>query len=109
MMRWHSSGQSCIRPSMGIPPYGPFLLLRLLPNGCSSLSAEPAQSEAVDVVSGSTRGGEVGQDFADHRGEFEAMAGAGRGDNDVFRPRQAINQEIVVGGHGVEAGLGGPE
>src|SRR3954447_14171450 len=109
MTRWHKSGQSCIRPSIGIPPYGSLLLLRLLPNGCTSLAAEPVQSEADDVASGPALRHQVGQDFTDRRGELEAVAGAGRGDQDVRRRGQAADQEIAVGRHGVEARLGGPE
>ncbi len=51
-------------------------------------------------------GGEVGEDLADHRRELEAVAGAGRGDDDLRRARQTVDQEIAVRGHGVETGLG---
>src|SRR5262249_5949829 len=49
------------------------------------------------------------QNRADPRREFEAMSGAGRSDDDVGSARQAIDEEIAVGSHGVEAGLGGDE
>ena len=49
------------------------------------------------------------QDFPDHRCEFKAMAGAGRGDNDARRTGQPVDNEVVVRRHGVEAGLGGQQ
>src|SRR5262245_24168350 len=47
--------------------------------------------------------------LADHRRELEAMTGAGRSDDDIGGAGQAIDDEIAVGSHGVEAGLGGDE
>jgi hypothetical protein len=49
---------------------------------------------------------EISEDFADRGRELEAVPGAGRGDHDLGRARQAIDDEIAVGSHGVEAGLG---
>src|SRR5262245_56825348 len=56
-----------------------------------------------------TGGSEVGQNLADQRRKLEAMTGAGRSDDDIGGAGQAIDDEIAVGSHGVEAGLGGDE
>jgi len=72
-------------------------------------SAETPESKARDVMARCTRGGKIGQNLADHRRKFEAMTGAGRRDDDVGGAGQAIDEEIAVGGHGVQAGLGGNE
>ncbi len=64
-----------------------------------------AKPEAADVMPGSAFGRQIGQDFADHRREFEAVAGTGRGDDDVRRAGQPVDEEIVVGRHRVEAGF----
>src|SRR6202035_5672898 len=69
-------------------------------------STEARQREACDVMRGRAGGGEVGEDFADRGGELEAVSGAGRGDHDLGCARQTIDDEIAVGRHGVEAGLG---
>ena len=55
---------------------------------------------------GRAGGGEVGEDFADRGRELEAVPGAGRGDHDLRRAGQPIDDEIAVGRHRVEAGLG---
>ena len=52
------------------------------------LASEASQPEARDVVPGRAFGREVAEDFADHRRELEAVAGAGRRDDHV-RPRRA--------------------
>ena len=56
-----------------------------------------------------TSGREIGDDLPDHGGEFEAVTGAGRSDNDVGGAGQSIDEEVAVGGHGIEACLGGEE
>ena len=47
-----------------------------------------------------------GEDFTDRRREIEAVAGAGRGDDDIRRAGQPVDDEIAVGRDRVEAGLG---
>src|SRR5262249_33382070 len=70
---------------------------------------ETPERKARNVMARCTRGGKIGQNLADHRREFEAMTGAGRSDDDVGGAGQAIDEEIAVGGHSVQAGLGGDE
>jgi len=72
-------------------------------------SAKSPERKARDVMGRRTRGGEIGQNLTDHRRKFEAMTGAGRSNDDVGGAGQAIDEEIPVGGHGVQAGLGGNE
>src|SRR5262245_21148113 len=108
MMRWMSRGQSCIRPSMSLPPWasylgraGPRPAPRLatpssgatgskLRTGGNLGSAEPAEPEPGDVVPGRARRGEVGDDLADHRGELESVARAGRSDDHCRRAGQPV-------------------
>src|SRR5215213_1899263 len=50
---------------------------------------------------------EIGQDLADNRGELEAVPGAGRGDNDLGKIGQHIEDEMLVWGIGEHAGAQG--
>src|SRR5215475_2275129 len=72
-------------------------------------SAKSPEGKPSDVMGRRTGGGEVAQNLADHRRELEAMTGAGRSDDDIGGAGQAIDDEIAVGSHGVEAGFGGDE
>src|SRR5262245_4492463 len=72
-------------------------------------AAKSPEGKASHVMGRRTGGGEVAQNLADHRRELEAMTGAGRSDDDIGGAGQAIDDEIAVGSHGVEAGLGGDE
>ena len=49
---------------------------------------------------------EIGENFADHRRELEAVAGAGRRDHDRGGAGQPVDDEIAVRRDGVEAGPG---
>src|SRR5206468_11351694 len=115
MMRWQSSGQSCISPSMA-SPRGVSLSLRLPARGphatvessagCARQGAEPCKAKPRDIVPGRSRRGEIGEDLADHRGELESVPGAGGGDDDIGRAGVSVDQEIAVGSHSIEAGFG---
>src|SRR5262249_31895054 len=70
-------------------------------------SPEAGESKAGDIVRRRAGGREVGENLADHGRELEAVAGAGRSDDDVRGGGQAIDQEIAVWRHGVEAGPSG--
>src|SRR5262245_31114831 len=127
MIRWHSSGQSCINPSMAFPLYRSPLrgfsrswppywaavskprpaprLPRPLARATAAfaeiygsaarlVSGEPRQPKTADVVGGRPRGREVGEDLADHGREFEAMARAGRRDDDLRKAGHLIENEI---------------
>src|SRR5262249_5305550 len=72
-------------------------------------SAKSPERKPRDGMGGCTPGREVGQDLADHRRKLEAMTRAGRSDDDIGSAGQAIDEEVAVGSHGVQAGLGGDE
>ena len=65
---------------------------------------EPVDPEATDIVFGPAVKREVGQDFADHACELEAMARAGRGQYDTRIGGRMVDQEELVGRAGVDAG-----
>ena len=50
---------------------------------------------------------EIGQDLADNRGELEAVPGARRGDHDLGKVRQHVEDEMLVRGIGEHAGAQG--
>src|SRR5262245_6479529 len=132
MTRWQSSGQSCISPSMAFsPPNGMTLgpaprlpepaprlpgrrcratasqvtswqIRTALPLGCEPQSAKAVERKTRDILRRPAAGREIGQDFTDHRRKFEAVAGAGRGHDDIRRIGDAVDEEIAVRGHGVE-------
>src|ERR1700759_1895683 len=119
MMRWHRSGQSCIRPCMACPPgwrrsaaafidkvSGAVRRRNWPPTGDAGVSGESVEPEAGNVVRRRPGDGELGEDFADHAGEFEAMAGAGGGDQDLRRAGKTVDHEIAVRGQGIESGDG---
>src|SRR5581483_2322453 len=122
MMRWHNSGQSCIRPSMAflpsfIGPSSQMVAPRLarikagatvkntgvLRRGMRRSLGKTPDTEARNVVRRCFARSEIGENFADDRGELEAMAGAGRGDDDLRMLRQPVEDEIAIRRHGVEA------
>ena len=72
----------------------------------SPRAGKPRQPEPANIDGGASGLRQIGQRLADHRRELEAVAGAGRGDHDALASGQAIDDEIAVGRHGVEAGLG---
>ena len=72
-------------------------------------STETRQPEAADVVAWGTRRREVGENFADDRRKLETVTGAGRRKDDVAVAGQAIDEEVAVGGHRIETGLGGDQ
>src|SRR5262245_31672603 len=111
MTRWQSSGQSCISPSMARFPWllslrlgyrsgaeaqpGPgspdgAIARRRTRNASSGIREKSCETEPRDVVGGGALCGEVGEDLSDHRRELEAVAGAGRRDDDVGRAGQPV-------------------
>jgi hypothetical protein len=52
---------------------------------------------------------EVGENLADHRRELESMTRAGRSNDDIGCAGQAIDQEMAVRRHRIEARFGGKE
>ena len=55
---------------------------------------------------GEANGGEFGQDFADHAAEFEAMAAEAAGHVNLRVAGMRADDEMRIGRHGVETGLG---
>ena len=60
-------------------------------------SAKAPKRKPRDVMGRCTSGREIGDDLPDHGGEFEAVTGAGRSDNDVGGAGQSIDEEVAVG------------
>src|ERR1700694_2230705 len=115
MMRWHRSGQSCINPNIAIPlsssfpGYGSAARRLAFQDGGakpSRFSAEARQPKARNVVVSRILQCQVGENLAQHRGEFKAMAGTGRSDDDLRISRQSVYDKIAVRGVGVKAGFG---
>ena len=60
----------------------------------------PRQAEQVERERRPASGREVGQHLADDRCELKAVPRAGRGDDDLRRVRQRVDDEMLVGGVG---------
>ena len=71
--------------------------------------AETVQGQELNGVGRLAVGCQVGEDFADDRGEFEAVAGEAAGEGDVFVFGVAVDDEVEVGGVGVHADAEGKE
>lgn len=74
-----------------------------LSNGSSVLAGEPAQPEKLDIVPRLAALGQIGQDFADDAGEFEAVAGTGRGKTDLGVGGVQVNDKMLIGRVGEHA------
>src|SRR5581483_3531666 len=68
--------------------------------------SKPPQPQPPNIVPRLSLRREIGQHLSHHRRELEAVAGAGRGDDDLRMARHAAEHEMGVVAHGVEAGLG---
>src|SRR5262249_44397008 len=66
-------------------------------------------AEPIDRPGGRPVDGEVGEDLADHRGELEAMPGAGGGERDARRSGMAVDDELLVRGVRVQADVRRPD
>src|SRR3712207_6813198 len=70
---------------------------------------EAPRIEQPDRVPGRPFRGEVGHDFANHRGELIAMPREPGSDRHLWRIRQSSDHEMLVWRVGIHAGLGLPE
>lgn len=61
------------------------------------------EAEEVDGLGGGAGKGEIGEGFAESGGEFEAVAGEPGADRDLGIIGVAVDDEMAVGGAGVEA------
>src|SRR5215212_2925422 len=78
----------------------------MLPRGDRFLR-EAAQTQETDVVPGLAVLREVGQDLADYRGELEAVPRTRRGDHDLGKFWQHVDDEMLVRGIREHAGAQG--
>jgi hypothetical protein len=58
---------------------------------------EKREGRKLNVVVGAIFDGQFGEDFTDRRRKLEAVAGAGRGDDDARCTGRAGNGEVVIG------------
>ena len=70
------------------------------------VSAKAGQAEARNVSLRCTQGRKVGENVPDHGRELEAMARAGRGNQDIWVAGQPVENEIAVRRHRIETGCG---
>src|SRR5437588_558922 len=61
------------------------------------------QFEKVCVCRGLTRHGQVSQNLANHRSEFEAVPRKPRRKDDVRQPGMTVHNEVLVGRVGIQA------
>ena len=73
------------------------------------ISGKPGEGKPRNVMGGAPRDGEVGEDFADHRGELEAVPRTRRCHDDLGAAGQPVENEVAIRRRGVETGLGGEE
>jgi hypothetical protein len=78
----------------------------MLPRGDRFLR-EAVQTQETDVVPGLAVLREVGQDLADYRGELEAVPRTRRGNHDLGKFRQHVEDEMLVRGIREHAGAQG--
>src|SRR5262245_30299980 len=77
--------------------------------GLSSRLAKAPERKSRDIMGGGAPDREVGENLADHRRELVSVTGAWRSDDDVGCAGQAIDHEMAVRRHRVEARFGGDE
>ena len=75
-------------------------------NSSYSVSPELANAEEIDWQIAVAGESEVGEGFADHAGEFEAVAAEAAGEGDFGVRRMVIENEMAVAAVGVKADAG---
>jgi len=75
--------------------------------GRESCRGEAGEAEEAQIEGRGLMVEEGGGEFADHGGEFEAVARTGTGDQDLGVGRVMVEDKVFVGGIGVHADNGG--
>src|SRR5687767_1273754 len=68
-------------------------------------AGEPIEPEQTDVVAGLSAHGEIGHDLADDAAELVAVPAEARGDAHLRSVGKPIDDEVLVGAVGEDAGL----